>query len=80
MFGLETFHIVFIAVLLAVALVVRFFMNRAVDEARKNGIVDNGLGLDDNFHNYDIHTPNNYTINQLDDLRDPWSLNRLNRD
>jgi len=47
MFGLETFHIVFIAVLLVVALLVRFFMNRTMDEARKNGVVDNGLGFDD---------------------------------
>ncbi|MGE4266326.1 MAG: hypothetical protein AB7F25_02715 [Deferribacterales bacterium] len=46
MFGLETFHIVFIVVLLAVALVVRFLMNRAMDEARKNGITDYGLEFD----------------------------------
>lgn len=56
MFGLETFHIVFIAVLVAVALIIRFFMNRAMNNARKNGIVDNGLGFENegsNIHRVD---------------------------
>lgn len=54
MFGLETFHIVFIVVLLVIAFVVRFFMNKAMEKARKNGIVDNGLGF--GAHNNDTQT------------------------